>query len=751
MLTRYARRLLANETRGLVASLRSQISPLRLAIQFNFDQWPDLRTLEHDPFKTRALKQALYHFLQNQPNSKDPSRRLVATTIKDYYRVLVVTLDLPGSHGDGAWHRLEVVTSSAIFRILDDDPPEFDDDVFKLADYMAAATRERESLDDAPDPDEDEVLLAGMTMAQRMARQDYARSTAVLRLHTTAFDTRSIPTRTLAMGYAALVGRYAVTDMPYPALASLTLYHLCLITGRDVAELLDIRIGAKPAERCDHPVFDPARWALFITPSLYPELPKALRAVPDKSTEPEQFKAWQRAMQQHQRLYRSVTRVQEVILDDAARWMLSRLADQRAHMKGDDHLFVDERSGKPFTREQARERVPRAVTEAIRQVMPDAPAVTFAALRHTFWTRVVGESNVHPLHAQMQAGRTRSELYSHSFYGCVSEQTLRDALAPPLKQWMQTIQAAYADGITSWATRWGNAPNPLALPTIESRPASSDDHYGSTYCVKTSILRKLVLASLQSLANIPALHVDDAACERAWHDGLTYLCVTLTGACLGSRVGEVAEILVTAVDLGYMPPLVTLIGKGNRFNEEARTLMIPARLVPLWPAVTKSQPSECALNLYGQRDFLRPLRREDVWRHVIAMSAVAGLTGDMADGVIRFHGLRHHLVSWHIARGVPFAHDAYWIGHQTAGAELLHPAGNGSLKAMWAEIEPNLNALLDVLGITDDVIAALCQHDVEKLTLALQAIEKEDDDGDQSNSNTDNQTETALTAESAGA
>ena len=110
--------------------------------------------------------------------------------------------------------------------------------------------------------------------------------------------------------------------------------------------------------------------------------------------------------------------------------------------------------------------------------------------------------------------------------------------------------------------------------------------------------------------------------------------------------------------------------------------MIPARLVPLWRAVTKAGFAGSAFNLYGAREQLRPLRREDLWRYVMAMSEAAGLTGDMADGVIRFHGLRHHLVSWHIARGVSFAHDAYWIGHQTAGAELLHPAGNGSLKSL---------------------------------------------------------------------
>ncbi len=215
-------------------------------------------------------------------------------------------------------------------------------------------------------------------------------------------------------------------------------------------------------------------------------------------------------------------------------------------------------------------------------------------------------------------------------------------------------------------------------------------------------------------------------------------------------MGAVAETLASGVDLDYAPPLVTLIGKGNRFSEEARTLMIPARLVLLWRTVTTTGIKGSAFHLYGAREQLRPLRRENLWRYVMAMSEAAGLTGDMADGVIRFHGLRHHLVSWHIARGVSFAHDVYWIGHQTAGAELLHPAGNGSLKAMWAETLPHLNALLDELGITDDAITALIQHDIEKLTLALRACEKEDDDGDQSNSNTDNPAETALTVESAG-
>ena len=509
----------------------------------------------------------------------------------------------------------------------------------------------------------------------------------------------------------------------------------------------------RPAERCEHPVFDPAQRALFITPSLYPQLPKVLREVPDKIDQPDAYKAWQKAMQQHIRLYRSVTRVQEIILDDAARWMLCRLAEQRIHggAVAGDHLFVDERGGKPLTRDQAHERVPRMVTESIQQVMPDAPKVTFAALRHTFWTQVVGEASIHPMLAQMQAGRTRPELYSHSFYANVSRATLRERLTMALRQWQHKIAAAHADGINIWATRLGILTRSLSLPGLEALPIEGDEHYGSTYCVRIETLRKIFRAALRSLTEIPNIHEDADMRERAWHDGLTYLCASLTGVCLGGRVGEVAETLASAVDLDYAPPLVTLIGKGNRFNEEARTLMIPARLVPLWRAVTKTGFEGSAFNLYGAREQLRPLRREDLWRYVMAMSEAAGLTGDMADGVIRFHGLRHHLVSWHIARGVSFAHDAYWIGHQTAGAELLHPAGNGSLKALWAEVEPHLNALLDELGITDDVITALIQRDPEKLTLALQASEKENAYANRSNSNTDNQAEAALAAEGAGA
>ena len=116
--------------------------------------------------------------------------------------------------------------------------------------------------------------------------------------------------------------------------------------------------------------------------------------------------------------------------------------------------------------------------------------------------------------------------------------------------------------------------------------------------------------------------------------------------------------------------------------------------------------------LHRQRsDEMRLLKREDVWRHVMALSVLAGLKGDVSDGVIRFHALRHHLISFFLEYGVSFAHDTYWTGHQTAGAELLHSANAGSLSAMWAEIEPALHAMLAVLGMTDACIAAIVRRE----------------------------------------
>ncbi len=327
MLGRKAQQLVLGGTVDLYESLRPQISPLKIARGFPWETLPGLAQIERDRQLARTLRHDLYQFISRLPNRKDPSRTLSSSTVKDYWGVLVLALDLPGDGPRGVWRRLERSDNAEIFRLFDDDPSEDEDDAFTAARYQAAARREAETLDE--DLDENEVEIVQLSPALRYARRDYVAQTAVLRQFVTIFDTPTIPMRQIALGYAALLGTYTAETAPYHVLAPLALYHLCLTTGRDVDALLNLRVGPRPEEACAQPMFVVDEAALYATPELYPQLPKILRVAPDKQADPEGHADWLQALRQHTRLYEPVTPVREVVLDSFGRWCLCRLAEQR--------------------------------------------------------------------------------------------------------------------------------------------------------------------------------------------------------------------------------------------------------------------------------------------------------------------------------------------------------------------------------------------------------------------------------------
>jgi hypothetical protein len=258
---------------------------------------------------------------------------------------------------------------------------------------------------------------------------------------------------------------------------------------------------------------------------------------------------------------------------------------------------------------------------------------------------------------------------------------------------------------------------------------SGTGHYGARYCPRFDIIKALVLAELHTLAQAPSLHDTAEGTAQAWHDALAYLLVLLSALTGGTRIGEIVDLLPSAVDLGFEPPLITLLGKGNRFTEESRTQCVLPRLLPLWQSISAglkvSKPeSTVALHVHTKRGQLRPMSRRDVWEHLRGIATRAGITANDADYAIRFHACRHFAISWLITHGSTFKDEGYWFGHQTAGNELLHPVGGGDVQQHWAEMTAQLHGLLDALGVTEAVVQAITHGDAEALCLLLPSLPK---------------------------
>jgi Phage integrase family len=411
-------------------------------------------------------------------------------------------------------------------------------------------------------------------------------------------------------------------------------------------------------------------------------------------------------------------------------------------------------------RAQALELTTHRVTTFIRNLIPDAPPITVARLRHTAWAHAVGESKVHPILMQLQTDRKRMEFYSHSFYACVSRNQLQAAMGTAQGQLMTCIHKAYSEGAPSWAKflgkpvgAWPMLPRndtkqkpegeSLRDPSGDFVTVRSTECYGARYCPRFETIQALVRAELHNLAHAMLLHETHEAKAQAWHDALVYLVVLLSALTGGTRIGEIVELFANAVDLAFEPPLLTLLGKANRFTEESRTQCVVPRLLPLWQELVTepvlSQPKDLqvsgvagsnlqtfkpfnlqtALCVHTKRGRLRPISRRDVWEHLRAIAVQAGIAANEADYAIRFHACRHFTISWLIAHGSRFKDEGYWFGHQTAGNELLHPIAGSDLHQHWDEMTMKLHELLDALGVTEAVVRAIAACDVESLQQIL--------------------------------
>lgn len=416
----------------------------------------------------------------------------------------------------------------------------------------------------------------------------------------------------------------------------------------------------------------------------------------------------------------------------------------------------------PLGHNQALDLVPGLLNETLQGYFPgSSQRVSFSRLRHTFWTQLVTGGDrptqhqhegserfepgrgVHPLLVHIEADLCRMELRAPLFYACVSNQLLEQEIGSGQHRLLARIGQAYA------AIRLHNPALPL-LPVFnlskytgtgqkasaETRSASSPSsssptprstlYYGARYCPRPEVVRLVTAGMLGAVASRAALYKDDPeASARVRHNALVMLCAYLTALTLGTRSQELTDLRLASLDLSYRPALVTLVGKGNGSYEESRTLALLPELVPLWervlvPVRTTIAPGPgtnlievAALQIYSQprqpHKGLQPLRPAHLRRYLREIGAKgAGLSGGGVEGtdleIFKFHSLRHFLFSFFLLARLPQATAAYWLGHQTSGAELLHPLTGSSLQESWATATAACHNLLAQLGLTPEIL-----------------------------------------------
>jgi integrase len=748
------RRLAKRPAAKIQSSLAPRITPLKhLADKYQLDAWPGVVVLDTDKAAAEAfIEQVRTHF------EKITTGRggLLGTTIADYAGVVAEALDSPQLPKQRTYQKSAGSRTNRKTREHDEawlaDQEDADDD--PTDPYNQQACIEQTLSDDlSSDWDtltaaEDAVLenlpeITDLNQAARKARVAHLRSAAVLSQRVTTSDRATVPLQVLALGYVALIGRGAVSleELSYYELVPLVLYHLLLMTGRNIDDLLETRIGTKPStaskDAFPYPLYDPEQNVLMAIPKVYPGLMKRLRDIPDRASQPENYRAWQEDMRKHYRVYQRVELMRQIVLDEGAGYLLRRLYSLRPAVSETDHLFlVENTQGEvvPFDHAAALKLITRPITDLLRRFRPEYPRLTFSQLRHTFWTRFTGEGGngggVHPILAQMQADVSRMELRARLFYHCVSLGTLQRGIVLAQRQLLEQVQAAYI-AVLPKLRRTRLLPDhsddtfyPLKLdiPPTSVIVQASEEYYGACYYPRPAVVAAVVRQLLLEVSRAPSRYADQAQAEKALHNARVVLCAFLAAVSSATRMIEITGLRSGALDLDYDPPLITLAGKTSRFTEEIRTLPIPLRLVSLWRLVLPVNPgSSQALHIYtGKNQTLKPLSRADLWQHLRRAASLASLDChlNLGDEVFKFHSFRHLLASYLLEQGMPSLRAAYLLGHQSAGSEHSHSFGGLDFRETWRLAEQHLGGLLDVLGVTEAAMQAVIARP-EQLELML--------------------------------
>ena len=304
---------------------------------------------------------------------------------------------------------------------------------------------------------------------------------------------------------------------------------------------------------------------------------------------------------------------------------------------------------------------------------------------------------------------------------------------------------------TATRNRNNNESERLLSPYIESVSAAAQAEnifYGTGFCPYAEMLKALTRALLQDYARLPNFYrTSSSQLEQLSYNSLVYLCAYLTVACCGTRKSELILTTCSSIDLQHHPPLITLNGKRDLFNTEPRTIPLPQRLKRLWEVVLhirnllksntfQQAESESGQSLYifpepsytarNTNTHLRkshregapelvPLTAPQLW-HFLEKAAIRL---QLRDFLFRFQSFRQNLWFFLKQRGAPEEVVEYLLGHQSTGAEILHPFTGRPLQPLYHQVLPHLDALLDELGVSNEVVTALINRDYQGLSNLL--------------------------------
>jgi hypothetical protein len=112
---------------------------------------------------------------------------------------------------------------------------------------------------------------------------------------------------------------------------------------------------------------------------------------------------------------------------------------------------------------------------------------------------------------------------------------------------------------------------------------------------------------------------------------------------------------------------------------------------------------------------LLPLTAPQLW-HFLEKAAIRL---QLRDFLFRFQSFRQNLWFFLKQRGAPEEVVEYLLGHQSTGAEILHPFTGRPLQPLYHQVLPHLDALLDELGVSNEVVTALINRDYQGLSNLL--------------------------------